>query len=70
MARPGVVFCALLLSGCNSMLPGLSAPEANATMVQALPDPEATRAEMIGHIVLPALADLDCAPRAGAITCP
>ena len=44
MARLGVVFCALLLSGCNSMLPGLSAPEANATMVQALPDPDATRA--------------------------
>lgn len=70
MARSGVVFCALLLSGCNSLLPGLSAPEASTPMAQASPEPGATREDATGLLVPPPLADLDCAPRAGAITCP
>lgn len=63
MTRAGLLLCALLLSGCNSMLPGVSAPEASAPpQIEAAP-------ESAGVIIPPPLADLDCAPRAGAITC-
>ncbi|MDB5544552.1 MAG: hypothetical protein JWO64_1701 [Hyphomicrobiales bacterium] len=65
MPRLGLLMCALALSGCNAVLPGASAPEASvpaATMDAPSPD-------QIGAVVAPPLADLDCAPRAGAITC-
>lgn len=65
MARLGIVFCALLLSGCNSVLPGMSAPEASVPPAQA-----EGASDVPGVIVHPPLADLDCAPRAGAVTCP
>lgn len=67
MARIGILFCALLLSGCNSILPGASAPQASAppeTAPQASTGPEG-----VGVIVPPPVADLDCAPRKDAISC-
>jgi hypothetical protein len=67
MALLCVVLCALLLSGCNSMLPGLWTPEASAPMAQGMPQPGVNAT---GLIVSPPLADLDCAPRAGTIMCP
>ncbi|MDB5642143.1 MAG: hypothetical protein JWN07_1460 [Hyphomicrobiales bacterium] len=69
MARLGVVLCALFLAGCNSVLPGISAPEANVPMAQGQLEPEVVTMDTTGTIVPPPLADLDCAPRAGEITC-
>ena len=69
MARVGVVLCAFLLSGCNSVLPGLQAPDVSAPLAQAQSEPDEP-ALATGSLVAPPLADLDCAPRAGAITCP
>jgi hypothetical protein len=67
MARFGILLCALLLSGCNSILPGATAPEASAPpQAQVAPGAEDVTT---GTIVPPPLADLDCAPRPGAITC-
>lgn len=63
MTRAGILLCALMLSGCNSMLPGISGPEASA------PPQIEVSSEAPGVIVPPPLGDLDCAPRAGAITC-
>jgi hypothetical protein len=73
MARLGILLCAFLLTGCNSILPGATAPEASAPpQAQAAPGVQAAPGlsdEATGTIVPPPLADLDCAPRAGAITC-
>jgi hypothetical protein len=63
MPRLGLVLCALALSGCNSLMPGASAPEAS------VPASAATPTEQTGVVVPPPLADLDCAPRRGDITC-
>lgn len=74
MVRFGILLCALVLSGCNSVLPGASAPDASAP--QAIGSEagvflaqEGASADQTGTIVPPPLAELDCAPRAGAITC-
>ena len=66
MARFGIVLCAFLLTGCNSIMPGATAPEASAPQAQVAPG---VSDETTGTIVPPPLADLDCAPRVGAITC-
>ena len=68
MPRFGILLCALLLSGCNSILPGATAPQASAPTTPVETGVE-TEADVTGKIVPPPLADLDCAPRAGAITC-
>jgi hypothetical protein len=64
MLRFGLVLCALALSGCNAVLPGASAPEASVPVSTNAPSPE-----QMGVVVAAPLADLDCAPRAEAITC-
>lgn len=63
MARLGLLLCALVLSGCNALLPGISGPQASAPASPPL------MGDQVGSIVAPPLADLDCAPRAGAISC-
>jgi hypothetical protein len=64
MPRLGLVLCALALSGCNSIMPGASAPEASVPASEATPS-----TEQMGVVVAAPLADLDCAPRREAITC-
>ncbi len=65
MPRLGLVLCALVLSGCNAVLPGASAPEASAPALAT----DAPSPDQVGVIVAPPIADLDCAPRREAITC-
>ncbi len=64
MTRFGILLCAFVLSGCNSMIPGLSAPEVSAPPPASVESPEET-----GVIATRPVADLDCAPRTGPISC-